>query len=141
MRINSSLVSAQLRDRLYWTNISGVTPPEDRGIALQDVLESGYTQRTKSRALLVSDSRPLKDKKRMWHRFSSTGFTTVVCESKEFSVDNLRYFTQLELERLQTVPVGYTQAVKRDDAADLLGDAWTVDVIAHIMSFMPEART
>jgi hypothetical protein len=138
MRINSSLVSAQLRDRLYWTNIPGVTLPDDKGIKLQDVIESGYTEREKSRALLVSDSRPLKDKKRMWHRFSNTGFTTLVCESKEFCVDNVRYFTQLELERLQTVPVGYTQAVKRDDAADLLGDAWTVDVIAHILSFMPE---
>lgn len=139
MRINSSLVSAQLRDRLYWTNIPGVVAPKDRGVKLQDVLESGYTERDKSRALLVSDSRPLKDKKRMWHRFTNAGFTTVVCESKEFAVENLRYFTQLELERLQTVPVGYTQCVKRDDAADLLGDAWTVDVISHIFSFMPEA--
>jgi DNA (cytosine-5)-methyltransferase 3A len=37
--INSSLVSAQNRQRLYWTNIPNVTQPEDRGIALRDVLE------------------------------------------------------------------------------------------------------
>lgn len=138
IRINSSLMSAQLRDRFYWTNIPGVTLPEDRNIMLQDILESGYTQRKKSRALLVSDSRPLKDKKRMWHRFNSAGFTTLVCESKEFNVENMRYFTQLELERLQTVPVGYTHIVKRDVAADLLGDAWTVDVISHIFNFIPK---
>lgn len=38
--INSSLVSAQNRKRLYWTNIEGVTVPEDRGILLGDVLEN-----------------------------------------------------------------------------------------------------
>jgi len=38
--INSALVSAQTRKRLYWTNIPGVEQPEDRGIRLADVLES-----------------------------------------------------------------------------------------------------
>lgn len=38
--INSSLVSAQNRKRLYWTNIEGVTVPEDKGILLGDVLEN-----------------------------------------------------------------------------------------------------
>jgi DNA (cytosine-5)-methyltransferase 3A len=37
--INSSLLSAQNRKRLYWTNIEGVTIPEDRGILLKDILE------------------------------------------------------------------------------------------------------
>ena len=46
--INSSLVSAQNRKRLYWTNIPGVQQPEDRGIMLRDVLdkvsdEHGYS--------------------------------------------------------------------------------------------------
>lgn len=39
--INSALVSAQNRQRLYWTNIPGVEQPEDRGIILRDILESG----------------------------------------------------------------------------------------------------
>jgi DNA-cytosine methyltransferase len=37
--INSALVSAQNRKRLYWTNIPGVSQPEDKGILLKDVLE------------------------------------------------------------------------------------------------------
>lgn len=37
--INSNLVSAQNRYRLYWTNINGVTQPADKGIYLQDILE------------------------------------------------------------------------------------------------------
>ena len=39
--INSALLSAQQRKRLYWTNIKGVTQPEDKGILLADILESG----------------------------------------------------------------------------------------------------
>jgi DNA (cytosine-5)-methyltransferase 3A len=38
--INSSLVSAQSRQRLYWTNIPGIEQPEERGIVLRDILET-----------------------------------------------------------------------------------------------------
>ena len=38
--INSSLVSAQSRQRYYWTNIPGIKQPEDRGIVLRDILET-----------------------------------------------------------------------------------------------------
>jgi len=37
--INSSLVSAQNRYRLYWTNIPNVTQPDDKGILLRDILQ------------------------------------------------------------------------------------------------------
>lgn len=46
--INSALVSAQQRKRLYWTNIKGITQPNDKGILLKDILESGVTPREKS---------------------------------------------------------------------------------------------
>ena len=132
IRINSSLVSAQLRDRMYWTNIPGVTQPEDKHIKLQDILTSGYADREKARCLLVSDSRPLKDKKRMIHRYYDTGFTTLVFEDLKDKENTCRYFNQTELERLQTLPAGYTKELNRNQAANVIGDAWTVDVIAHI---------
>lgn len=135
LRINSKLVSAALRDRYYWTNIPGVTQPEDKGITLQSILTSGYTDREKARALLVSDSRPLRDKQRMMHRYRKTGFTTIVWE-EEGNDDSIRYLNQTELERCQTVPEGYTKCLTRNEAADVLGDAFTVDVIAHIFSFI-----
>lgn len=46
--INSALVSAQHRKRLYWTNISDISQPEDRGILLKDIIESGLACREKS---------------------------------------------------------------------------------------------
>ena len=133
LRINSKLVAPALRDRYYWTNIDGVTQPEDKGITLQSILTSGYTDRLKARALLVSDSRPLVDKKKMLHRYKK--FTTIVWEEKG-NDDSIRYLNQTELERCQTVPEGYTKCLTRNEAADVLGDAFTVDVIAHILSFI-----
>jgi site-specific DNA-cytosine methylase len=133
LRINSKLVAPALRDRYYWTNIKGVTQPEDKGITLQSILTSGWTDRQKARALLVSDSRPLADKKKMLHRYKK--FTTIVWEEKG-NDDSIRYLNQTELERCQTVPEGYTKCLTRNEAADVLGDAFTVDVIAHILSFI-----
>ena len=46
--INSALLSAQHRKRLYWTNISGITQPADKGILLKDILETGMAAREKS---------------------------------------------------------------------------------------------
>ena len=133
IRINSKLICAALRDRYYWTNIPGITQPKDKGITLQNILTSGYTDREKARTLLVSDSRPLRDKQKMLHRYKK--FTTIVWEERG-NDDSIRYLNQTELERCQTVPEGYTRCLTRNEAADVLGDAFTVDVIAHIFSFI-----
>lgn len=45
--INASLVSAQNRKRLFWTNIPNVTQPEDRGILLKDILENNVDEKYK----------------------------------------------------------------------------------------------
>jgi site-specific DNA-cytosine methylase len=132
ININSRLVSAQLRNRFYWTNIPNVEQPEDREIRLQDILTDGFTDRDKARAILESESRPLVNKEKMWRRFKKTGFTTIVHENTLEDTTNIRYFNQTELERLQTLPDGYTKCLTRNKAAGVIGDGWTVDVIAHI---------
>jgi len=147
VRINSSLVSAQLRDRFYWTNIgqghfdkkgywvSTIPQPKDKKIKLQSILEHGYTDREKSRAILQSDSRGTRKFESMWHRYNDTGFSTIIYNSPDFDQRNgIRYFNQRELERLQTVPEGTTKIVTKNEAASLLGDGWTIDVIIHILS-------
>ena len=48
VHINSALLSAQQRKRLYWTNIGGVTQPEDKGILLRDILDTGMAAREKA---------------------------------------------------------------------------------------------
>lgn len=49
--INSSLVSAQNRQRFYVTNFGDIEQPEDRGILLKDILEDGIVERVKAHCL------------------------------------------------------------------------------------------
>lgn len=44
-KINSNLVSAQNRKRLYWTNIAEITQPEDEGIFIRDILEDNVDKK------------------------------------------------------------------------------------------------
>ncbi|MGO0988001.1 DNA cytosine methyltransferase [Clostridioides difficile] len=157
--IDSKLVSAGLRKRLYWTNIPNIALPEDKGIKLQNILESGYTDREKARCLLESDSRPLVTPVKMFHRYFNTGFTTLIFKNKEHYerckkhynenfkglsakeifyngniYDGVRYLTKIERERIQTLPQGYCSILKENEAACLCGDGWTVDIISHILS-------
>ena len=52
--INSALVSAQQRKRCYWTNIPNVSQPADKGILLEDILESGLSWQDKSYCMTAS---------------------------------------------------------------------------------------
>ena len=52
--INSALVSAQQRKRLYWTNIPNIVQPEDKGILLRDILESGLAYQDKSHCMTAT---------------------------------------------------------------------------------------
>lgn len=160
--IDSALVAPAMRKRYYWTNIEGVTLPQRKDVPLQSILTSGYTERQKARCLAVIDSRPNTTPVKMFHRYYSSGFTTVIFKDRQHYLDccqyydnhykgmaavdipvgetdvfdGIRYFNQLEMERCQTVPEGYTKCLTRNEAADVLGDGWTVEVVAHILSFM-----
>ena len=150
ININSDLVSAQKRDRLYWTNIGlkngglfnepvcGISQPKNKKITLQSILTSGFTDRLKSTCVMEGWSRPnsIKSQERMWNRHKK-GFTTYIFEDESLNWrKGIRYINQTELERLQTVPEGYTSLVNRNDAACLLGDGWTIDVISHIFNHL-----
>lgn len=136
--INSSLVSAQLRKRLYWTNIPNVSLPVDKGIELQSILTSGKTDRKKARAILESESRPCVSKDKLYRRYKIGGFITIVFEGEFNELDKIRVLNQTELERLQTLKEGYTKCLNRNLAAGVIGDGWTIDVIAHIIKPLKE---
>ena len=58
IKINSNLVSAQNRVRLYWTNIPNIKQPKDKGILLQDIIhDGGFVDREKALCLTESSSR------------------------------------------------------------------------------------
>lgn len=147
IEINSNLVSAQNRRRLYWTNIPFEGLPEDEGIVLADILEDGFTDRDKSYCLDASyykgggasNVRLYFEKSRRQIVFGSG--TNKLEHNNHLTFDEgltWRKLTPVECERLQTVPDGYTDHVSNTQRYKMLGNGWTVDVIKHL--FKPLAK-
>ena len=248
--INSSLLSAQNRRRLYWTNIPNLTQPEDKGILLKDILETGepkgratprdfdinsachhvadaddinghaslkrvYGSKGKSptvntctggnrepKVLIIKEAtkkgyteiqegecfdftfpnsktrrgRNMKDKSNCltaanydymvfenksatktgkaysltasyngavaWNSIERKQRTMVPTKQSDEENPNVvdgyhyRKLTPLECERLQTVPDNYTNHVSNSQRYKMLGNGWTIDVIAHILKNM-----
>jgi DNA-cytosine methyltransferase len=141
IRINSKLVSAQSRERLYWTNIPGIEQPEDKGILVKDIID--YTTKHKSLT-----EKGIKSQLYYAKNYKATGKAptltrelahgwgkniTPKCyvEIKAITGED-RLFSPLECERLQTVPDNYSSIVSNTQRFNLLGNGWTVDVITHI---------
>lgn len=151
IKINSNLVSAQNRERLYWTNIPVVGLPEDKQIYIEDILDTNFD----SKYWLKERNTELLSKK-----VSIEGAPDICCidvYNKKFKKDRksptltlphhnslrllqdgkFRKLTPNECERLQTVPVDYTNTGIADiHRYSMLGNGWTVDVIAFIFSFI-----
>ena len=133
--INSSLVSAQNRKRLYWTNIEGITQPKDKGILLRDILENFIFDK-EPYYIVFNSNRPknYKSDKSMCLVTSGGSKTKGVGISDDSGM--WRKLTPIECERLQTIPDDYTKSVSNSQRYKMIGNGWTVDVIAHIFSFI-----
>jgi len=151
LRINSKLLSAGLRDRYYWTNIKGVEQPKDLGLKLADILESGKTDREKSLCITKRYEGFSGSQSYLRRRYFGKSVGQAVfeyCEPtdqkemwklddrKEYPKEQgtIRSLTTLECERIQTLPEGYVSNVIGDNmkAKGIIGNGWTVDIIAHI---------
>jgi len=153
VEINGSLVSAANRRRLFWTNIkyrndlfgfkrTDIPQPKDKKIYLQDILTDGYTDLKKannltlSNGFVISETDHEKNEMNIIKRVKKQ-FDNVVYKSPDFDVrKGIRFFNKIELERLHNIPENYTQNLTVKKAHDLIGDGWTVDVIAHILGFI-----
>ena len=197
IRINSNLVSAQNRDRYYWTNIPDVIMPTDRGIYLKDIIQTDLSEHEAKKYMVPfdktlrildkevergkvgyfrSDSQANRvyyihgkavtlcgdsgggaakmgqylfgcitparvEKRQNGQRFSSGDkFYTLTAQDKHGVLVEgyIRKLTPVECERLQTVPDNYTSCVSDSQRYKMLGNGWTVDVVAHIFSHMTE---
>ena len=228
--INSALVSAQNRKRLYWTNIQDVTQSQDKGILLKDILDSGMPYQEKSHCVtasyngavlwnslersqrsMIAEPIALKDKSQTilatMHKenalsmvkrqkmglfvaeetagqvmsapvrigslgnggqgdriYSVRGKTVSLmangggrgAKTGLYRIDlpdgdyHVRKLTPKEAERCQTLPDNYTALGIDDEGKTVkisntqrykaIGNGWTVDVIAHILSHIPKGR-
>ena len=149
--INSNLVSALERNRYYWTNIPGVSAPNDKGVFFSDVMESEVDERfylsektyeSMRKIIQRSKERGLGFRSGIIENHSSEKFKNLDanyhkgCDGKRSMIrthdGRLRMATPTEAERLQTLPDGYTDGVSNTQRYKCLGNGWTVDVIAHI---------
>lgn len=202
IEINSSLLSAQNRRRLYWTNIQGIISPEDKNILLKDILESNvdesyYLNDSKyyelikesnnlnyiktgkiysngdcgmgNRVYLNDSKSPTLNSNTMIKIVNATkkgyieGFAgdgvslefpksktrrgrvqrnkspTLQCNDSKGVITNdlrIRKLTPIEFERLQTLEDNYTSSVSKSQRYKMIGNSWTVEVIAYILSFI-----
>ena len=177
IKINSSLVSAQNRNRLYWTNIPNIKQPNDKGILLKDVLdlvvENKYYLTEKGTSYITNNER-LKKKftalnggktLTLMSQYNQSKNGTFLCVDGNGRIDSektgtltqryykgvenygsnpflltnhkFRKLTPIECERLQTVSENYTDCVSDTQRYKMLGNGWTVDVIAHIFKNIP----
>jgi DNA-cytosine methyltransferase len=145
--INSNLVSAQNRLRLYWTNID-VAQPKDEQIFIEDILEKNvsekYWLKERNTDLLlkkvdisnapdiaiidVYNKKVKLDRKCMTLSHPCHNATRLLVSGR------IRKLTPIECERLQNVPDDYTKGVADTHRYTMLGNGWTINVIAHIIS-------
>ena len=138
--INSKLVSAQNRPRYYWTNIPDIKQPIDKGITTNDIFDYSGVLADECRVKWLNSESGKKSVKNGYTKvnpYPKSGCLTALGH-KKWNENYLyrdgvyRYLSQTEIEKLQTLPVGYTKILSYDEAYDCIGDGWTVDVIAHI---------
>ena len=191
VKINSSLVSAQNRVRLYWTNIPNVTQPEDKGIVLKDILlddaeepmlsniyggfkekkprvhtnksitiraasgggaipsiklkqhinNESVTKQGKSYALTASYYKAVA-----WNSVQKKQRTMIPVELSDKKDPNTyngikyRLLNPKEVERLQTIPDGYTSGVSNTQRYRMLGNSFTASVIAHLFKGLKDGE-
>lgn len=144
--INSSLVSAQSRKRMYWTNIPNVVIPEDKGVFLCDVVDfSKHNFRDVGKWAFEywGEKRKIDGLKSVLSEKSHTLTTSKTHPMNYYLNEEKTQYCNLSVndwESLQTLPIGYVDSVDIPECAKYkcIGNGWTADVIAHILSFIPD---
>lgn len=145
IRINSALVSAAKRDRLYWTNFD-IEMPDDKGITFDDInhhttdwLSDTYIDKVSkwkaqqdpiANTTFIGTNSKLPCLTARGYNQSHSGMILISDGNK------YRYLTNNEAELAMTLPVDYTAGITDRERARCLGNGWTVDVIAHIFTYL-----
>lgn len=158
--IDSALVSAQRRKRLYWTNIPNVTKPTDKGITIKDIIVDDpsliKTFDDRIRKTMIATDNYIKydlggkghySQQDRLYFLDRKAPTVPRCRTEtKFNVwlggETYKKTCPLEVERLQTLPDNYTnvEGITKTSRFEAIGNGWTVDVIAHILSHIPKEK-
>lgn len=155
IEINSSLLSAQQRKRLYWTNIPNVSAPKDKGIAVENIID-GAAEENNLFEVTAFNKKQVTSYSNIPVRIGTIGkggqgerVYSIKGKSVNLTANGggrgaktglylinniVRKLSPLEAERLQTLPDNYTDVVTSGHRYKGISNGWTVDVIAHIFS-------
>lgn len=152
--IDSRDFTGHIRKRYYWTNIP-INPLPQRSLKLEDIIDDNpfdkdisffldrteYAPTTSFDGIITINPRD-KNGKQTWQRgrvYDIKGNCPTICASLfdlNITSDHKTYrkLTINECEKLQGVPKDYTEGVPKGERGKMLGNGWTVDVIAHIFN-------
>jgi len=138
---NASLVSAQCRKRLFWTNIA-FELPVDRGIVLKDILQDDVG---KQRTMVKTAQTGRNQTKKLGYVgncdsqanrvYATNGKSACLTTSITglYEINGIRKLTPIECERLQGLPDNYTDGIANTNRYRCVGNAFNVGVVAHIV--------
>ena len=149
-RINSKLVTAQLRDRYYWSNIktketmfdivTDIPQPKDKGIMFKNIITSGEVKRKKSncltQGLIEKNGRHKVKDFNNWQKFLLKRPCSMVILITENNF--VRLPNKIEMCRLQGFSDNYCDILSDIKAGSLLGDGWTLPIIEHIFKYIKQ---
>lgn len=144
IEINSKLVSAQNRRRLYWSNIPCKDQPSDKFISARSIKETvdvfyypATIKNSKTGKVVSFNNDKMPTLTTFCGSPNGLGRPFWAKEqfvlSKPFDYSKVKRITPIEAERLQTVPDNYTSCISNNKRYHALGNGWTVDVIVHIL--------
>ena len=154
IEINSKYFVPQNRPRLYWTNISYESVFPNKSHSIESILEDSVSEEyylTETQQSKLNLDFSWKENEIITHKGGKHQQDTIYrydgiigCLSashhgaarhltKTYMKDGrIRRLTEIECERLQSVPDNFTMGVSSSKRYEMLGNGWTVDVIAHI---------
>lgn len=143
ININSSLVSAAKRNRLYWTNIPNIKQPKVKKITFDDINNNDNIWMTNKRIEMIkawkAQQKPLKNATLIGNKcklpcLTARGYNQwhsgmiLITDGEKY-----RYLSSEEAEKAMTLPINYTENISEREKSRCIGNGWTVDVIAHIL--------
>jgi DNA-cytosine methyltransferase len=165
VNINSNLVSAQNRNRWYWSNIrtkreglfgdliTDIPQPQDKGILLRDILEDEVDEKyylsekilsfLKNHAIKRNQTFVTKNKENKCNPVNTRLYKLGIDDNYIQNIkitnnnkSNIRRLTPLECAKLQTIPDWYKWNCSETQQYKMLGNGWTVEIIKHILKFI-----
>lgn len=147
--LDSGLLSAQNRKRLYWCNWP-IEVPKDRGITFPEIVAYSKSSRyrCKKTGKVFSSPAPdreyYKEERRRKDGKANTLVTGKGCSgpsTSNYLLDengNERHLKVSEAEVLQGLPIGHTNCVSEGQAFDLIGNAVSVPAVRYIFEQLKE---